>query len=107
LVTGKLETVHVTMHRPFHYDPLYTDPIDIANRDQFVTVVERIVAHTPVKDNYKGQKVSEMEFKVRWKDLPESSDRYLPWKELRNNPHLHEYLAANNMKHLIPKEHRN
>jgi hypothetical protein len=58
-----------------------------------------------VKENYKKQKVSEMKFQVRWKDLPPEHDRIIPWKELRNNPQLHKYLAENSkLKYLIPNE---
>ena len=48
-----------------------------------------------------------MEFLVRWKNLTNNYDRYIPWKELRNNPELHKYLFNNkNLKHLIPREHK-
>jgi len=48
-----------------------------------------------------------MFFQVRWKNLPAEYDRMLPWKELRNNPALHQYLRQNEtLKCLIPREHR-
>jgi hypothetical protein len=107
LVTSKHENHHITQLRPFYFDPLNHDPADFANRDYFSTVVESIISHTPLKPTYKKQKVSEMSFQVRWKNLPEEYDRIIPWKELRNNPALHKYLSQNaQLKHLIPKEHR-
>lgn len=107
LVTGKLERVHLTALRPFYYDPAVTDPIDVANRDQFVTVVDQIIGHQPdlpLKELINSK--SKMTFTVRWKDLPPSCDRELPWKELRNNPALHTYLAEKRLKSLIPREFR-
>jgi len=47
-----------------------------------------------------------LEFKVRWLGYPPEEDLWLPWKELRNNPKLHKYLADNGLDKLIPKEHR-
>jgi hypothetical protein len=105
LVTGKHEKYHVTQLRTFHFDAEKQNPSDIANKDYFLTVVDSIIAHQPIKENYKKQKVSELKFQVRWKDLPPENDRIIAWKELRNNPKLHEYLANNpKLKHLIPNE---
>jgi hypothetical protein len=108
LVTGKHENYHVTQLRTFIFDAHKQDPTEYANRDYFATVVESIISHEPVKDNYKKQKLSELKFHVQWKDLPHEFDRILPWKELRNNPKLHKYLADNPpLKRFIPKEFKN
>lgn len=107
LVTSKNETVHITRLRPFIYDEYNINPIDIANKDSFATIVDKIVAHSPVVPSYSNVKRSELEFKVRWKGLDESEDRYLPYKELRNNPALHIYLRERNMSKYIPPEHKN
>jgi len=106
LVTNKLENAHVTLLRPFQYDDGNINPTDIANRDAFSTIVEKVISHTPVKQSYTGTKRSELEFRVRWLNLGEEYDRYLPYKELRNNPRLHEYLAEQNMRAFIPPEHK-
>ena len=107
LVTGKLENCHVTQLKNFNFDPSQFDPTDAANKDYFATVVDKILEHYPIKQTYKQQKVSEMQFKVRWKNLTSEFDRIIPWKELQNNPELHKYLFTNKeLKHLIPREHR-
>lgn len=106
LVTGKLENSHVTQLRPFVFDETRINPIDVANQDQFVTPVAEIITHSPIKNSYKGVKCSDLFFTVRWKDLPPENDRILPYKELRNNPILHKYLAENRMKTYIPSEHK-
>jgi transposase InsO family protein len=107
LVTSKQENHHVTNLREFHFDDTRVNPIQVANQDEFATVVEKIISHVPIKESYKGVKRSELEFKVRWLNLPEENDRYLPYKELRNNPALHKYLRENSMKSFIPPEHKN
>jgi transposase InsO family protein len=106
LVTNRTENCHITQLRTFYYDPDKTDPFDAAIRDQFATVVDKIINHKPIKDSYKNQKVSEMSFTVRWKNFSSDYDRELPWKELRNNPALHQYLADSGLYALIPTEHK-
>jgi transposase InsO family protein len=105
LVTNRTENCHVSQLRTFYFDPDRLDPFDVAIRDQFATVVEKIISHTPIEIN-NNIKVSEMNFRVRWKNLTEDFDRILPWKELRNNPALHTYLALNKLYKLIPTEHK-
>jgi hypothetical protein len=104
LVTSKIETVHLSRLHPFIFDEINVNPIDVANRDQFSTPVERVIAHHPLKVDLKSVKRSELSFTVRWLNLPEEFDRILPWKELRNNPALHQYLNENNMRSIIPTE---
>lgn len=106
LVTNKEETHHITQLHPFLYDGENINPIDVANRDAFATPVESIVGHTPICNNYKTVKRSDLKFQVRWKDLSEEHDRILPYKELRNNPALHRYLSEQGMKSFIPPEHK-
>ena len=107
LVTRKQEKYHVTQLSTFHIDETRLDAAAVANHDDGVEVVEQILDHEPKKNNYIGQRVSEMSFKVRWANLPPEYDRWLNWKELRNNSALIQYLRNNNLQRLIPREHRN
>jgi hypothetical protein len=45
-----------------------------------------------------------MQFKVKWRGFDNPSE---PYKNLRDNTYLHKYLFNNNMKGMIPKQHRN
>ena len=101
LVTNKIENHHISRIKQFEYDPLTTNPRDIANRDYQVWDVERILEH---HGNIK--RVSELDFLVKWSGLDDERNLWLPWKELRNNPALHSYLRENNLSKLIPKEHQ-
>jgi hypothetical protein len=99
LVTNKNENHHVTRLKTFEYDNLTTDPRQIANRDYQVWDVEEILEHSgDIK------KLSTLDFKVKW--IGWDTPNWLPWKELRNNPILHAYLRKQNLRKLIPKEHR-
>jgi transposase InsO family protein len=101
LVTNKLSTVHVSRLKEFHYDPAITDPVEVAAKDYQEFKVSEILRHTGRPPRY-GQ----MDFLVRWEGYGPEEDLWLPWRELRNNPTLHEYLFRNGMTKLIPKEHR-
>ena len=43
---------------------------------------------------------------VRWSEFDESSDSWEPYKALMHVDKLHDYLRANAMKTLIPREHK-
>ena len=86
---------------PFDYNPDTMDPVDIANRDGGFANVGKIIAHTGVKTDK-----TKMDFLVRWEGFKETHDSWLPWKELRANIKLHEYLRTNKMASLIPKSPR-
>ena len=55
LVTSKIETVHITRLHPFIYDENNVNPVDVANRDQFSTPVEKVLAHHPEKIDMKSE----------------------------------------------------
>ena len=86
--------------RTFLYDPKLVDPAAVARKDVIgETLIERILEHYgDVK------KRSTLDFKVRWEGLPESSDNWLEYKDLRDTDQLHIYLRANGMSNLIPEK---
>jgi hypothetical protein len=45
LINHKEFNVHITRLTPFEFDPLYTDPVQIAAKEQEEFLVEEIVAH--------------------------------------------------------------
>ena len=100
--TRREETVHVTRLKPFHHDPLQTNPEEIALRDHGQYIVESIEQH-------KGSphKKSEMKFLVHWKGYDDIANTWEPWSGLRDNKVLHEYLASKGLRNLIPTKHRN
>ena len=101
LVTGKEEKVHIKRLKAFHFDANLFDPKAIALTDRGEFFVESIVDH--IGD---PKQKSKMQFKVRWAGYDESEDTWEWWKELRDNVKLHKYLNSNNLKAIIPREHR-
>lgn len=99
LVTGKEKPYHVTDMKPFNFDPLLTNPLDIARRDYLEFFVEKILGMTgDIK------KVNTLEFHIKWLGYDDTFNTYEPWKNLRDLAVLHEYLKDNNLPRLIPKK---
>ena len=82
---------HVTQLKAFKYDPLRTDPTDVARRDHLEYFVERIISFTGDK-----RKVSTLMFLVKWEGSTETTHE--PWKNLMNNECLHHFLIKHNLK---------
>jgi hypothetical protein len=101
LVTNKVEKVHVSRLRQYHSHEQSPEHLTVAAKDYEEFLVESILAHAGNPKRY-----GSMEFLVRWAGYGPEDDMYLPWKELRNNPILHEYLFQNGLINIIPKEHR-
>jgi transposase InsO family protein len=99
LLTGKHEKYHITQLRTFNYEPQNTDPLNIAIKDQQEHVIEAILDHSGEKQNK-----TEMDFLVRWKGESDENNLWMPWKDVRRNPILHQYLRDNKMKSIIPNE---
>ena len=103
ITLNKDEEVHVSLIRPFIFDPLYTDPGDIARRDYMSTFqVASVTDHTPKNEKLK----SRLDFLVKWIGYGPEHDLWLPFSSLRDNPKLRRYLMDNGMKRHINKEHR-
>lgn len=99
LVTNRTERYHVKRLKPFLYDNK-TDPRQEANRDEGVVDVRKILTHkVPAKDK---KKYGSYQFLVEWADG--DNPTWLPWKALRTNGRLHEYLQANGMGQWVPKD---
>jgi transposase InsO family protein len=97
LNTQKQEEHLILNARPFHYDPAFVNPKEVALTDNDLYVVEKVMAH-------KGdsKKRSTLEFKVKWLGYPNPS--WEPYHNLRTNAHLHEYLRGKKLTSLIPKD---
>ena len=103
LVTSGAPPLTVSEHRlkAFHYEAGEVDPAVVAQTDSQEFEVENIVSHAG-DPNKKGS----LDFLVKWAGYDDSQNTYVPWKELRNNPVLHEYLKTHGLKKLVPQEHR-
>jgi hypothetical protein len=91
--------VHISRLREYVHDAIRSDPAKVAQADTFDFEVEEIIDH-----HGDSKKKSTLDFLVRWQGYDSSHDLWLPWKELRNNIHLHKYLRKVGLTKLIPKD---
>ena len=101
LVTDKQIKYHMTQMKPFHFDPMKTNPTDIARRDYLEFFIEEILDMEGNISQY-----GTLRFKVKWLNYPQENNTWEPWKNLRKAEKLHRFLIAKNLKHLIPREFR-
>ena len=101
LVSGKRTTTHIHKLRAFNYDQAYTSPWTLAQHNEQEFIVESIITHFGSRNRR-----SSLQFKVRWAGFGETCDSWEPYKSLMRVDKLHDYLRANTMKTLIPKEHK-
>ena len=102
LVTNKEKKFHVNRLKPFLFDPLLVNPLDIARRDYGEFIVHKILSH---EGNIKRR--TTLMFRVHWLGYDDVEDHTSEsYSKLRDVGVLHESLANNNMKSLIPKKFR-
>jgi transposase InsO family protein len=102
LVTNKEKEYHISDIKPFKFDPLKTNPLDVARRDHMEFFVETIIEH---KGDVKNKK--DLFFLVKWLTFDDSHNSWEPYSLLRDTAKLHEYLKNQNLKRLIPQKFKN
>jgi len=102
LVTMRSMERHVKELIPYHHNPFTDDPVQEAIKDANQYVVERIITHT---GNWNVK--STLQFRVRWRGYTEQDDTWEPWKNIRTNVRLHEYLRSIGKANQIPAPFRN
>ena len=100
LITNKEREYHVSDLKPFFFDPLQTNPIDVARKDYLEFFIEAILDH---KGNSKSKK-QDLEFLIKWKDYDDDRNSWEPYANIRDMTVCHEYLTSHGMKNQIPKK---
>lgn len=98
LISSKESKVHISLIKPFEYDPTHTDPKEVAMTDDREFLIDHIIKHEG-NPRYKKS----LRFLVRWANYPKEPDTWEPWKNLRDTEQLHMYLRSANLTSLLPK----
>ena len=98
LVTLKEETVHVSLLKPFDFDPKHTNPTEVARHDTDEFEVETILQHTG-----DFSRKHSLQFQVQWKGYGPEHNTWEPWSSVRDNTNLHSYLKKLKLQKWIPK----
>jgi hypothetical protein len=99
LITDKKEPYYVYDMRPFNYDPLLTNPLDIPRKDYLEFYIEKILdmAGDP-------KKCSTLDFLIKCVGYDDTYNLWLPFSEIRETDVLHSYLRENNLNRLVPRK---
>ena len=101
LITLKDVKYHMSQLKTFLFNPLHTDPTDVARRDYLEFFIEEIIDMRGNISSYGA-----LEFEVKWLNYPSESNTWEPWRSLRKMDKLHKFLISENLRHLIPIEFR-
>ena len=102
LVDKKERRVHVSRMKVYLFDTTFTNPREVAARDQDEVLVEAILNH---RGNFIRK--SELIFLVRWVGYTAEFDQWIPsTNNLRRNDKLHTTLQDIGKGSMIPKEFR-
>jgi transposase InsO family protein len=102
LITHKDKPYHASDMKPFVFNPLQTDPLDIARRDYLEFFVEKVLDMTG-----DPKKVTTLKVLIKWLGYDDTFNSWEPWKNVRDVALLHTYLRTNNLSKLIPKKFNN
>jgi transposase InsO family protein len=99
LTTSFTRPVDISRLAPFHYDVARVNPEVIAAQDKQMFIVEQILSHKKVNNNYS--------FRVKWEGYDDPTDiTWEPYTNLKNNSVFHTYCKDNNLHSLIPRQFR-
>ena len=100
--TNRLFDFRAHLLRPYVYDSNDPPPAEVANMDHQAYVAEAILQH---RFSGKLKKAANLELLVKWQgyDAPEWQTYSTDTRKLKI---VHEYLAANNLRNLIPANFR-
>ena len=106
---GKIISRHITDLKLFFYDPdiVQMSLQDIAIRDRIHEFpVEEVLQHR-LKENVDSHtrttRSSDIEFLIKWRGFGEKWNTWEPYKNVRLNEVVHEYLRNNKLKRFIPR----
>ena len=86
--------------KPFLFDPLNTDPLDVARKDYLEFFVESIISHKGTKTSKKSQ----LSFLIKWLSSDDTYNTWEPYANIRDTDVCHAYLTSHNMSNHIPKK---
>ena len=101
LVTNKLRVYHIKRLKPFFYNPLHTNPREVAAKDLQEFVIDSIRDHQGSFTNK-----SDLTFTVHWAGYDTEDDTDEPWSNLKDTDQLHAYLTDNKLEQHIPRQHK-
>ena len=99
VITNIVSKLHSSRVTPFVGSSDAASKAALLDRDEYI--VESIIDH---RGNPK--KVTTLEFLIRWLNYSSDHDTWEPWAEVKKVSVVHDYLYANNMSNIVPRQYR-
>ena len=103
LINNKEKEYHVTDMKAFFFNPITTDPVDVARKDYLEFFVEAILKHKGTKKTKK----TNLEFYIKWLGYDNEFNTWEPYANVRDMKICHDYLATHDMSNHIPQKFKN
>jgi hypothetical protein len=100
LVTNKEKDYHVSELKPFLFDPVNTNPLDVARKDYLEFFIEAILKHS----RNRNSKKTNLRFYIKWLGYDNDRNSWEPYSNIRDTSLCHEYLRSHGMSNHIPKK---
>jgi len=97
VVSDKFEEVHVKRLKEFKFNSDEVDPLKVAAADADEFIIEKVLDHEGDPN-----RKSTLDFLIKWEGYDDSANLWIPWKEVRLNPKVHDYLLEHGLGRLIP-----
>jgi hypothetical protein len=104
LVNTQLTVAHISQLRPFLYDPIYINPVDIARNTGEEFEVESIVQLRGKRGRKNQYLRTDLEVKVHWLGYSDRYDTWEPFSEMKLNETFQQHCWDNNLRYLLIEE---
>jgi hypothetical protein len=99
VITNVVSMLHSSRVTPFVGSSDAATSVALLDRDEYV--IDSVVSH---RGNPK--RVTSLEFLIRWQNYSSEHDTWEPWTEVKKVSVVHDYLHANNMSNIVPRQYK-
>jgi hypothetical protein len=104
LVNTQITIAHISQLRPFIYDPIYINPVEVARNAGEEFEVESIVQIRGKRNRHKRFLRTDLEAQVHWLGYSDPYDTWEPYSEVKLNETFQQYCWDNDLRYLLIEE---
>ena len=104
LVNTQITIAHISQLRPFIYDPIYINPVEVARNAGEEFEIDSIVAVRGKRNRHSRLLRTDLEIKVHWLGYSDRYDTWEPYSEMKLNETFQQYCWDNDLRYLLIAE---
>ena len=97
VITNIVSKLHSSRVTPFVGSSDAATSAALLDRDEYI--IDSVISH---RGN--PNRVTSLEFLIRWHNYSSEHDTWEPWAEVKKVSVVHNYLHANNMSNIVPRQ---